>query len=62
MDCPQTETLNREFPLFPQNTEEKKSMEEIAQKMNFSGADSAKSQKSKCMRKLTPLIQQYQRL
>lgn len=41
---------------------EKKSMEEIAQKMNFSGADSAKSQKSKCMRKLTPLIQQYQRI
>ena len=41
---------------------EKKSMEEIAQKMNFSGADSAKSQKSKCMKKLTPLIHQYQRL
>ena len=41
---------------------EKKSMEEIAQKMNFSGANSAKSQKSKCMRKLIPLIQQYQRL
>ena len=41
---------------------EKKSMEEIAHEMNFSGADSAKTQKSKCMKKLTPLIRQYQRI
>ena len=40
----------------------KKSMEEIAEKMFFNNANSAKTQKYKCIQKLKPLIEQFQRL
>lgn len=40
----------------------KKSMEEIAEKMSFTNANSAKSQKYKCIQKLRPLIEQFQRI
>lgn len=40
----------------------KKTMEEIAEKMSFTNANSAKSQKYKCIQKLRPLIEQFQRI
>ena len=35
---------------------------EIAQAMNYSNADSVKTQKNKCMKKLKPIVEQYRRL
>ena len=36
--------------------------DEIAEEMNYSNADSVKTQKNKCMKKLKPLVQQYRNL
>ena len=35
---------------------------EIAQAMNYSNADSVKTQKNKCMKKLKPIVEQFRRL
>ena len=35
---------------------------EIAQSMNYSNADSVKTQKNKCMKKLKPIVEQFSRL
>lgn len=36
--------------------------DEIAEEMNYSNADSVKTQKNKCMNKLKPIVQQFRRL
>ena len=35
---------------------------EIAQAMNYSNADSVKTQKNKCMKKLKPIVEKFRRL
>lgn len=35
---------------------------EIAEAMNYSNADSVKTQKNKCMKKLKPIVEQFRRL